>query len=154
MEAGGCDFDAESPFRVHFSVTSFLSSLLTLQSLSCAPSDKLAIFISSKETNVRYLGLDTMAHLAARADSLEPIKQHQDTIIHSLRDKDLDDLVRACLHHDSQIQSFDTSCFSGQYITGDVTADYLNRLQEQRSDQAKARRRQVGKGALKAIRAV
>ncbi|KAK0506230.1 adaptin N terminal region-domain-containing protein [Armillaria luteobubalina] len=49
----------------------------------------LARFISSKETNVRYLGLDTMAHLAARADSLEPIKKHQGTIILSLRDKDI-----------------------------------------------------------------
>ncbi|KDR84992.1 hypothetical protein GALMADRAFT_233529 [Galerina marginata CBS 339.88] len=49
----------------------------------------LARFISSKETNVRYLGLDTMAHLAARAESLEPIKKHQNTIILSLRDKDI-----------------------------------------------------------------
>ncbi|KAF8168096.1 adaptin N terminal region-domain-containing protein [Crassisporium funariophilum] len=49
----------------------------------------LARFISSKETNVRYLGLDTMAHLAARAESLEPIKKHQSTIILSLRDKDI-----------------------------------------------------------------
>ncbi|KAJ7038202.1 adaptin N terminal region-domain-containing protein [Mycena alexandri] len=49
----------------------------------------LARFISSKETNVRYLGLDTMAHLAARADSLGPIKKQQDIIILSLRDKDI-----------------------------------------------------------------
>ncbi|KIL70826.1 hypothetical protein M378DRAFT_183405 [Amanita muscaria Koide BX008] len=49
----------------------------------------LARFISSKETNVRYLGLDTMAHMAARADSLDPIKKHQTTIILSLRDKDI-----------------------------------------------------------------
>ncbi|KAJ6610910.1 adaptin N terminal region-domain-containing protein [Mycena sp. CBHHK59/15] len=49
----------------------------------------LARFISSKETNVRYLGLDTMAHLAARAESLEPIKKHQTIIILSLRDKDI-----------------------------------------------------------------
>src|SRR5882762_1791300 len=49
----------------------------------------LARFISSKETNVRYLGLDAMAHLAARADTLEPIKKQQGTIILSLRDKDI-----------------------------------------------------------------
>lgn len=49
----------------------------------------LARFISSKETNVRYLGLDTMAHLAARAESLDSIKIHQNTIILSLRDKDI-----------------------------------------------------------------
>ncbi|QRW19018.1 AP-2 complex subunit alpha [Rhizoctonia solani] len=49
----------------------------------------LAKFIVSRETNVRYLGLDTMAHLAARAYSLEPLKKHQTTIILSLRDKDI-----------------------------------------------------------------
>ncbi|CEI88010.1 Putative AP-2 complex subunit alpha [Rhizopus microsporus] len=49
----------------------------------------LGRFISSKETNVRYLGLETMAHLAACVDSLEPIKRHQETILMSLRDKDI-----------------------------------------------------------------
>ena len=49
----------------------------------------LAKFIMSKETNVRYLGLDTMAHLAARQDSLEAIKKQQQTIVMSLRDKDI-----------------------------------------------------------------
>ncbi len=67
--------------------------------------------------------------------------------------QDLDDLVRACLHHDSHIQEFDTSCFSGEYVTGDVTPDYLARLQEERSDRAKASRRR-GQSGVKAIRAV
>lgn len=49
----------------------------------------LGKFILSRETNVRYLGLDTMAHLAACAESLEPIKIHQGTILLSLRDKDI-----------------------------------------------------------------
>ncbi|KAG0171178.1 hypothetical protein DFQ30_001336 [Apophysomyces sp. BC1015] len=49
----------------------------------------LGRFISSKETNVRYLGLETMAHLAACVDSLEAIKRHQETILMSLRDKDI-----------------------------------------------------------------
>jgi amidophosphoribosyltransferase len=68
--------------------------------------------------------------------------------------QDLEDLVRACQHHDSDIHKFDTSCFSGQYVTGDVSRDYLARLQEERSDQAKARRRQTHKSSLRAIRAV
>ena len=66
--------------------------------------------------------------------------------------QDLDDLVRACLHHDSQIEQFDTSCFSGEYVTGDITPAYLKRLEDERSDQAKAKRRQSP--SLKAIRAV
>ncbi|KAI9320609.1 adaptin N terminal region-domain-containing protein [Dichotomocladium elegans] len=50
---------------------------------------KLGQFISSKETNLRYLGLETMAHLAACTDSLDAIKRHQETIMMSLRDKDI-----------------------------------------------------------------
>ncbi|ORX54925.1 Adaptor protein complex AP-2 alpha subunit [Hesseltinella vesiculosa] len=49
----------------------------------------LGRFISSKETNVRYLGLEAMAHLAACSDSLDAIKRHQETILMSLRDRDI-----------------------------------------------------------------
>lgn len=63
---------------------------LDSNSTICAQAAQLlGRFISSKETNLRYLGLETMAHLAACADSLEPIKRHQDTIMMSLRDKDI-----------------------------------------------------------------
>jgi amidophosphoribosyltransferase len=68
--------------------------------------------------------------------------------------QDIDDLVHACQHHDSQVHQFDTSCFSGEYVTGDITTAYLDRLQAERSDQAKERRRQVNRHSLKAIRAV
>lgn len=49
----------------------------------------LGRFIQSRETNVRYLGFDTMAHLAACVESLEPIKAHQDTILQGLKDRDI-----------------------------------------------------------------
>ncbi len=68
--------------------------------------------------------------------------------------QDLADLKRACQHYDSQIQEFDTSCFSGEYVTGDITPDYLERLQSERSDGAKARRRVARKGSLQAVRAL
>ena len=54
--------------------------------------------------------------------------------------QDLDDLVRAVRHHDARVTEFDTSCFSGEYVTGDITPEYLARLQAERSDQAKAQR--------------
>jgi amidophosphoribosyltransferase len=62
--------------------------------------------------------------------------------------QDLPDLVAACHHDDARIVEFDTSCFSGEYVTGDVTAEYLARLQESRSDVAKAHRRDA---ALKVV---
>src|SRR5262249_899984 len=46
--------------------------------------------------------------------------------------QDLDDLVAACQHDDARIVEFDTSCFSGEYVTGDVTPEYLERLQIER----------------------
>ncbi|KAJ1812668.1 hypothetical protein LPJ75_003538, partial [Coemansia sp. RSA 2598] len=49
----------------------------------------LGRFITSRETNVRYLGLETMAHLAAYIDNLDSIKSHQAVIIQSLRDRDV-----------------------------------------------------------------
>jgi AP-2 complex subunit alpha len=52
-------------------------------------SSKLGKFIQSRETNVRYLGLDAMTHFAARSVTLDPIKRHQNIIIGSLRDRDI-----------------------------------------------------------------
>jgi amidophosphoribosyltransferase len=60
--------------------------------------------------------------------------------------QDLDDLVRAVRHHDARVTEFDTSCFSGEYVTGDITPEYLARLQAERSDQAKSQRSTSGGG--------
>ncbi|KAJ2660046.1 hypothetical protein IW148_003977 [Coemansia sp. RSA 1199] len=49
----------------------------------------LGRFITSRETNVRYLGLETMAHLAAYIDSLAPLKRFQGVITQALRDRDV-----------------------------------------------------------------
>ena len=51
--------------------------------------------------------------------------------------QDLPDLIDAVSHNSSDISQFDTSCFSGEYITGDVTSDYLIDLEKSRSDAAK-----------------
>ena len=65
--------------------------------------------------------------------------------------QDLDDLVRAVRHHDARVTEFDTSCFSGEYVTGDITPEYLARLQAERSDLAKAQRNAAGRGSLKVV---
>ena len=58
--------------------------------------------------------------------------------------QDLEDLVGAVRHDKAKVQDFDTSCFSGEYVTGDVTPEYLAALETRRSDDAKARRRNDG----------
>ncbi|MCE7903370.1 MAG: amidophosphoribosyltransferase [Gammaproteobacteria bacterium PRO9] len=54
--------------------------------------------------------------------------------------QNLDDLIRAVRYDNGDITEFDTSCFSGRYVTGDVTPEYLARLEQQRSDRAKQQR--------------
>src|SRR5512134_1602702 len=70
--------------------------------------------------------------------------------------QDLEDLVHAVQHHDAEVTEFDTSCFSGEYVTGDITPEYLARLQAERSDLAKAERNATGSsrsssGSLKVV---
>jgi amidophosphoribosyltransferase len=66
--------------------------------------------------------------------------------------QDLEDLIAACRHEDSRVEEFDTSCFSGEYVTGDITPQYLKRLQMERSDEARMLGRE-GRGPLKVIHA-
>jgi amidophosphoribosyltransferase len=65
--------------------------------------------------------------------------------------QDLDDLVHAVRHDHAKIVDFDTSCFSGEYVTGDVTPEYLKRLQGERSDEAKQQRRDGVNRGLKTV---
>ncbi|MDQ1302151.1 MAG: amidophosphoribosyltransferase [Pseudomonadota bacterium] len=54
--------------------------------------------------------------------------------------QDLEDLIKAVHHDDAEITRFDTSCFSGEYVTGDVSPEYLSQLEQQRNDRAKSQR--------------
>ncbi|MDE2132624.1 MAG: amidophosphoribosyltransferase, partial [Betaproteobacteria bacterium] len=48
--------------------------------------------------------------------------------------QDLEDLVRDVGGEGSGVARFDTSCFDGCYITGDVTAEYLAEIEANRCD--------------------
>ena len=61
----------------------------TEEALMVDISKRLGKFILGRETNVRYLGLEAMTHLASRGEALDPIKQHQKSIVASLRDRDI-----------------------------------------------------------------
>lgn len=74
---------------IHFEAINLLIFLGTESDLLVRVSARLGNFIQSRETNVRYLGLDAMTHLAARADILDTIQKHQSIILNSLRDRDI-----------------------------------------------------------------
>ena len=52
--------------------------------------------------------------------------------------QDLPDLEEAVRRGNPRLRRFDSSCFTGEYVTGDIDRDYLERLARQRSDTAKA----------------
>ncbi|GAA5929074.1 hypothetical protein JCM3775_006728 [Rhodotorula graminis] len=87
----------------------------------------LGRFILSKETNVRYLGLDTMAHLAARSDNLAAIKKHQATITQSLRDKDISVRRRGLDLLYSMCDTSNSKAIVGELLKYLVVADYTLR---------------------------
>ncbi|HEV2111455.1 MAG TPA: amidophosphoribosyltransferase [Gammaproteobacteria bacterium] len=62
--------------------------------------------------------------------------------------QELPDLIEAVRRGNPRIQRFDTSVFSGEYITGDVTRDYLLSLEQERSDEAKEKRHKGGKSVI------
>ena len=49
----------------------------------------------------------------------------------------VNDLIEAVRYDKHPIEHFESSCFTGDYITGDVDGAYLDTLQKQRSDNAK-----------------
>jgi amidophosphoribosyltransferase len=101
------------------------------------------VYFASAAPPVRYpnvYGIDMPAasELIANGRSVEKIEEliGADRLIY----QDLHGLIRSVRHDNSEITQFDTSCFSGEYVTDDVTDDYLRALEASRSDDAKSRR--------------
>ncbi len=99
--------------------------------------------------NVYGIDMPAVSELIASGRTLEDVRLFigADWLVY----QDLEDLVAACRHDDAAVTEFDTSCFSGEYVTGDVTQEYLDRLQRERSDEAKARRRGDLRAALRVV---
>ncbi|RUO25209.1 amidophosphoribosyltransferase [Aliidiomarina minuta] len=52
--------------------------------------------------------------------------------------QDLEDLVAAVQVENPRLKSFETSVFNGQYITGDVSQSYLDRIDAERNDNVRS----------------
>ena len=57
--------------------------------------------------------------------------------------QNLNDLIKAVSSEDSSVTKFDSSCFDGKYITGDVNEEYLLSLDELRNDAEKRKKTQT-----------
>ena len=49
----------------------------------------------------------------------------------------LDDLVESVRTTNSDVNSFEMSVFDGQYVTGDVSSEYLSRINQERKDSSR-----------------
>jgi amidophosphoribosyltransferase len=95
-----------------------------------------AVYFASASPPVRFpnvYGIDmpTRRELLANGRNDEEIAREigADAVIY----QDLADLIAAIQSVNPAIERFDASCFDGRYVTGDVTEDYLARLEGQRS---------------------
>jgi amidophosphoribosyltransferase len=101
------------------------------------------VYFASAAPPVRYpnvYGIDMPAASELIANGRE-IKEIQELIgADRLIYQDLNGLIRSVRHDNSAITEFDTSCFSGEYATEDVTPEYLAALEQRRNDAAKQKR--------------
>jgi amidophosphoribosyltransferase len=47
----------------------------------------------------------------------------------------VEDLIESCAFVNPEITQFETSCFTGEYITGDISEDYLISVEGERNDE-------------------
>lgn len=92
--------------------------------------------------NVYGIDMPAATELVANGRTVQEVQEliGADRLIY----QDLHGLVRSVRHGNSEIKEFDTSCFSGEYVTGDVTKEYLHDLEVRRNDAAKQAREEYG----------
>jgi amidophosphoribosyltransferase len=93
------------------------------------------VYLASAAPPVRYpnvYGIDmpTSKELVAHNRTVEEIRQliGCDALIY----QDVDGMKKAIGSLNPRIQGFDASCFDGVYVTGDITAEDITRLNESR----------------------
>jgi len=137
LNAVGLEFRRKNVLLVDDSIVRGTTSKQIIQMARDAGANK--VYFASASPPVRFpniYGIDMPAptELIANGRNDEQIREvlGADRLIY----QSLDDLIEACREGNTDITRFDTSCFSGDYVTG-VEDGYLADLEVQRSDQAK-----------------
>jgi amidophosphoribosyltransferase len=94
-----------------------------------------------RHPNVYGIDMPAASELVASGRTIEEIRQiiGADKLIY----QDLEDLIATAREGNPAITRFDTSVFDGQYVTGDITPDYLASLEQARNDAAKSKQDKV-----------
>ncbi|MDP2830023.1 MAG: amidophosphoribosyltransferase [Sulfuricellaceae bacterium] len=135
LNAIGIEFQGKNVLLVDDSIVRGTTSKQIVQMAREAGARK--VYFASAAPPVRFpnvYGIDmpTRAELLATGRSDEGIAREigADAVIY----QDLDALVSAVRESRSSIECFDTSCFDGKYITGDITPEYLAEIENARSN--------------------
>jgi amidophosphoribosyltransferase len=141
LNAIGLEFEGKNVLLVDDSVVRGTTSEQIIQMARDAGARK--VYFASAAPPVRYpnvYGIDMPAahELIAHNRSEEEVCAAigADRMIY----QDLDDLIDAVRKGNPNIKHFDTSCFSNEYITGDIDEAYLEHIEAQRNDSAQAER--------------
>jgi amidophosphoribosyltransferase len=137
LNAISLEFDGKNVLLVDDSIVRGTTSEQIIQMARDAGANK--VYFASAAPPVRYpnvYGIDMPA-----AHELIAHDRTEDEICEALgADKliyqDLDDLIEAVGRGNPDIKHFDTSCFSHDYITGDIDDAYLARIEALRNDNA------------------
>lgn len=141
LNAIGLEFEGKNVLLVDDSVVRGTTSEQIIQMARDAGAKK--VYFASAAPPVRYpnvYGIDMPAadELIAHNRTEQEVSAAigADRLIY----QDLDDLIEAVRRGNRDIEHFDTSCFSREYITGDIDDAYLEQIQSLRNDEAQVRR--------------
>lgn len=98
------------------------------------------VYVCSAAPPVRFpnvYGIDMPARSELIASGRSVQELAKDIGADELIFQDLDDLKQAITEAAPGLTHFDTAIFDGDYVTGDITEEYLNKLEQQRNDTAK-----------------
>jgi len=144
LNAIGMEFKGKNVLLVDDSIVRGTTSREIVQMARDSGANK--VFFASASPPVRFpnvYGIDmpSAKELIATGRSDEEIAREigADCLIY----QDLEALVRDVSSVNPRVKSFETSCFSGLYITGDVTPEYLAGVEANRNDVELGRRSTV-----------
>ena len=89
--------------------------------------------------NVYGIDMPSSSELVAHNKSIEQVCEAigADRLIYQELEDLIDAVKASSPDEDCPIKDFDTSCFSGRYVTGDITPAYLQLVDRQRNDETK-----------------
>jgi len=141
LNAIDLEFKGKNVLLVDDSIVRGTTSMQIIQMARDAGAAK--VFFASASPPVRYpnvYGIDMPAAEELIAHGLTE-NEIQDALgCDWLLYQDLEDLIEAVQRGNPAIERFDTSCFDGEYVTGDVDQEYLRHLSCHRNDGAKSTR--------------